>query len=166
MLGTLTFASKVVMAALPNIHLVGMLIMAYTAAFRKKALFPLYIYVFLEGVYFGFSVFWVPYLYVWTILWGVAMLLPRNMSAKRGYIVYPAVCCLHGLLFGVLFAPGYALLAGLNFEGMLAWIAAGFPFDALHGAGNFAAGFLVVPFSQLLIKLMGEEKEDSSPAES
>jgi hypothetical protein len=36
---------------------------------------------------------------------------------------------------------------------MLAWIAAGFVFDITHAIGNFAAGFLILPMGQLLMKL-------------
>lgn len=154
MLGALMFCSKLVMAALPNIHLIGMFTMTFTLVFRKKALLPLYVYVFLEGLYFGFNVWWIPYLYIWTILWAVTMLLPRGMPKKTKCIVYPVVCCLHGLLFGTLFAPVYALFMGMTFKSMLAWIAAGLPFDAVHAAGNLATGLLILPLSELLEKLM------------
>ena len=41
MLAALMFASKVIMDALPNIHLLGMFIMVYTRVYRVKALIPL-----------------------------------------------------------------------------------------------------------------------------
>ena len=153
MLGTILFLSKLIMEWAPNIHLVGTLIIVYTLVYRKKALIPLYAYVILLGIYYGFATWWVPYLYIWTVLWGVAMLLPKNMPKKIAVPVYMAVCGLHGLLFGVLYAPAQALLFGLNFKGMLTWIAAGFPFDAMHALGNFAAGILVLPLTELLTKL-------------
>ena len=153
MLGSLMFASKVIMEVLPNIHLLGMLTMVYTIVYRKKALIPIYIYVILNGVYAGFSVWWVPYLYIWTILWGVTMLLPKNMPKLVAYAVYPVVCCLHGLLFGVLYAPAQALFFGLSFEQTVAWVLTGVWFDILHMVGNFAAGFLVYPLSMAMKKL-------------
>lgn len=153
MLATITFLSKLLMEWAPNIHLVGMLIMVYTLVYRKKALIPLYGYVFLFGLYYGFSTWWLPYLYIWTVLWGVTMLLPKSLPKKWAVPIYMAVCGLHGLLYGVLYAPAQALLFGLNFKGMLTWIAAGFPFDALHAAGNLAAGILIVPLTDLLRKL-------------
>lgn len=154
MFGAMMYASKVAMAALPNIHLIGMFVMTLTVVFRKKALVPLYVYVILEGLFGGFSLWWIPYLYVWTVLWGVTMLLPKTMPKKVACVVYPMVCALHGLLFGVLYAPAQALLFHLNFHQMVAWIAAGFPFDALHGLGNLVAGCLIVPLSELLQKLL------------
>ena len=153
MLACIMFLSKLLMEWAPNIHLVGMLTVVYTLVYRKKALIPLYLYVFIFGLYYGFATWWVPYLYIWTVLWAVTMLLPRNMPKKRAVPVYMIVCGLHGLLYGVLYAPAQALLFGLDFRGMLTWIAAGFPFDAIHSAGNFAAGVLVVPLKELLEKL-------------
>ena len=153
MLGTLMFCSRLVMAILPNIHLLGMFIMVFTVAFRAKALIPLYVYVFLEGLYAGFAPWWVPYLYVWTVLWGVTMLLPRKMTDATARIVYPIVCMLHGLTFGLLYAPGQALLYGMNLEQTFAWIATGVTFDILHTVGDLAAGLLVLPLSKLLKRL-------------
>ena len=154
MLGAIMFCSKIIMEVLPNIHLLGMLTMTYTLVFRKKALIPIYVYVMVNGLYAGFAAWWVSYLYIWTVLWAITMLLPKRMPQKVKYIVYPAVCCLHGLVFGILYAPAQALLFGLNFKQMIAWIIAGFPMDILHGIGNLFAGLLIVPLSQLLTKLM------------
>ena len=153
MLGALMFASKMIMEVLPNIHILGMLTMVYTIAFRKKALIPLYVYIMLNGIFAGFTTWWVPYLYIWTILWAVTMILPKKMPKAVAMVVYPLICCLHGLLFGVLYAPAQALLFGLDFEGMIAWIATGFVFDVTHAIGNFGAGLLILPMAQLLTKL-------------
>ncbi len=154
MLGTLMFCSKIIMEVLPNIHLVGMFTMVYTLAFRTKALIPIYIFVLLNGLYAGFSVWWIPYLYIWTVLWGVTMLLPKTMPPMASRVVYPILCALHGFLFGILYAPVQALMYGFGFPEMLAWIAAGLPFDVLHGIGNFIAGLLILPLSNILKKLM------------
>ncbi|MBQ6708700.1 MAG: hypothetical protein IJM97_07125 [Clostridia bacterium] len=153
MLGTLMYASKVLMQALPNIHLLGMLIMTITLVYRAKALYPIYIYVFLEGLMGGFSTWWIPYLYVWTVLWGVTMLLPKNMPNKVKPIIYIIVCALHGFLFGVLYAPVQAIVFGLDFKGMIAWIAAGFTFDVIHGISNLLCGTLICPLVSLLKRI-------------
>ena len=153
MLCTLMFCSKLLMEFLPNVHLLGALTMVYTLVFRKKALIPLYINIFLVGLYGGFNLWWLPYLYIWTVLWGVTMLLPRNMKKKTACVVYPVVCSLHGFAYGTLYAPAQALMFGLSFRQMLAWIAAGLAFDAIHGLGNLAVGLLIVPLTELLNKL-------------
>ena len=61
-----------------------------------------------------------------------------------------SVCALHGFLFGVLYAPVYALIAGLNFDGMKAWIITGIPWDITHGISNFVCGLLIVPIIYVL----------------
>ncbi len=158
-LGALMLLAKIVFEPLPNVHPLGALIMVYTLVYRTRALIPIYIYVFLQGLISGFNLWWVPYLYIWTVLWGMTMLLPKNMKVRTKSIVYPTVCALHGLLFGTLYAPLQALMFGLDFSAMLKWIAAGLVFDAIHAAGNFAAGFLVLPLSSVLKKLSSDGKE-------
>ena len=147
------FASKLIMEVLPNIHILGLLIVVYTIAFRVKALIPMYIWIILNGLFAGFAAWWIPYLYIWAVLWGITMLLPKKMPRKVATVVYPLVCCLHGLFFGVLYAPAWAIMDGLDFNGMLVWIARGFVSDITHAIGNFAAGLLILPMSDLLLKL-------------
>lgn len=153
-LGALMFISKIVMEALPNIHLLGMLTITYTIVFRKKALIPIYVYVLLNGLFAGFNAWWIPYLYIWTILWGITMLLPKNMPKSVSIVVYPLICALHGLFFGALYAPVQALMYGFTFEQTLTWIAAGLTFDIIHMIGNFTVGLLIFPISITLKKLV------------
>lgn len=145
MLGGLMYVSKLVMEFAPNIHLLGVFTIALTVVYRKKALYPLYIYVLLLGLFNGFSTWWIPHLYVWTVLWAVVMLLPKKMPGNLQPVVYMIVCSMHGFLYGVLYAPSQALLYGLSFKGTLAWIAAGLPWDAIHGISNFFCAILVMP---------------------
>ena len=152
-LGALMYASKMIMEMFPNIHLVGVFIVAITVVYRKKALYPIYVYVFLIGLIYGFANWWLPYLYIWTVLWGMVMLLPKNMNQKICPLVYMSVCALHGFLYGTLWAPSQALLYGLNFQGMVAWIGAGLPWDAVHGFSNFLCGILICPIISVLTKL-------------
>ena len=156
MLGALMYASKMLMEVLPNIHLLGVFTVAFTVVYRKKALYPLYTYVLLNGLFSGFATWWIPYLYVWTVLWGVTMLLPKKMPKKIQPMVYMVVNACHGFSFGILYAPAQALLYGLSFKGMLAWIASGFPFDITHGISNFICGILIVPIVYLLRRLENE----------
>ncbi len=153
MLASIMFISKILMEFLPNIHLLGVLTMVYTIVFREKALVPIYIYVLMNGVYSGFSMWWVPYLYIWALLWGVTMLLPKKLSPKLAMIVYPLVCALHGIAFGALYAPAQAVMFGLDFNQTVAWVLAGLPFDLMHSLGNIALGCIILPLSTLLSRL-------------
>lgn len=153
MLGSILFISKLLMEWAPNIHFIGMLLMTYTLVYRKKALIPLYVFVLLEGVYAGFNLWWIPYVYVWLPLWGATMLLPKNMPTKVAVPVYMVVCALGGFTYGTIYAPFQALAFGLSIKGMIAWIAAGIPFDVMHGIGNLAAGTLIWPLVKLINKV-------------
>lgn len=150
MLGAIMYASKIIMELAPNIHLLGVFTIAFTVVYRKKALYPIYIYVFLNGLFSGFATWWIPYLYLWTFLWGAVMLLPKNMPKKIQPVIYMIVCAAHGFLFGTLYAPAQALLYGLSFKGMIAWIIAGLPWDVIHGVSNFFCGILIMPIVSVL----------------
>ena len=154
MLGSIMFLSKIIMEFLPNIHLVGTLIAVYTLVYRKKALIPIYVYVLLMGVYGGFNLWWVPYTYIWTVLWLMVILTPKSLlQSKAGVVVYPLITALHGLLYGTLYAPAQAIMFDLSPKQMIAWIVAGFSFDLIHALGNLVLGFLIFPLTKLLLKL-------------
>ena len=145
MLGAIMYVSKLIMEMFPNIHLLGAIIVAITVVYRTKALCPIYVFVFLNGLFSGFTTWWIPYLYIWTVLWGFAMLIPKNIPKKLRPIVYMVISSLHGFLFGILYAPAQAIMFGLNFKGIITWIIAGFPFDLIHGVSNFICGILIYP---------------------
>ena len=152
-LGTVMFVSKLAMEALPNIHLLSMLTIVYTVVYRAKGLIPVMIGMLLIGLVNGFALWWVPYLYIWPLLWAVTMLLPKNMPVKIAAPVYSVLCALHGLAFGTLYAPFQAVMYGLSVKAMFAWIAAGFAFDITMAIGNLCASVLIIPLVTVLRKL-------------
>ncbi len=154
----LIYASQWAMSLFPNIHLTGMLVMLMTLLFRWKALIPLYVYVLLMGLTNGFNLWWIPYLYLWTVLWGMTMLIPKKIPKKWGAIVYPAVCSLHGFCYGILYAPAQALLFGYNLKQTCTWILSGLPFDAIHGVSNLVMGMLVLPILTALQRFTEPKK--------
>ena len=145
MLGAVMYVSKLIMELIPNVHLLGVFTIAYTVVYRKKALYPIYIYVLLNGIFSGFAIWWIPYLYVWTLLWLIVMLLPQKCLEKGRPLTYMCICAAHGFLFGTMYAPVQAFLFGMSLEGMIAWIVAGLPWDLVHGISNFFCGMLIVP---------------------
>ncbi len=150
MYGCLMFASKVLMELLPNMHLLAVLIVSATVVFRAKALYAVYVYVSILGLVYGFTTWWIPNLYTWTVLWAAAMLIPQRLSPVKLGLFCTAVAGAHGFLYGVLCAPANALLTGLNFQGMLTWIGFGLPFDLIHGVSNILLGVLIVPLIRAL----------------
>ena len=155
LLGALMYASKVVMAMLPNIHLIGVFVIAITVVYGKKALYSIYVFVLLCGLLDGFGIWWLAYLYIWLPLWGVTMLLPKDMKPSAKPFVYSSICMLHGFLFGLMFVPTQALITGLDLKALLLWVGAGFYFDLVHGISNFFLGFAICP----IIKVLKEIKK-------
>lgn len=153
LLGAMMFSSKLIMEVLPNIHLIALFVVTLTVVFRQKALYPIYVFVFVTGLYAGFAPWWIPYLYIWTVLWGAVMLLPRRMPKWLAPIVYATVAGCHGFLYGIVYSPAQALIYGWGFEETLAWIVAGLPFDLIHGISNLVCGVMIVPFATLLTRL-------------
>ena len=153
MLGTLLFCSKLLMEWAPNIHFVALFIIVFTRVYRAKALIPIYLFVLLTGVYGGFNVWWVPYLYIWLPIWGATMLLPRKLPNWLFALLCVLLGGIHGMAYGTLYAPAQALFFKMDFTTTLLWIAQGLPFDLLHATGNMAACTLAFPLSLLLQKL-------------
>ncbi len=154
MLGALMMASDLVMNIIPNVHLVGVMIVVLTVTYRWKALFPIYVYVLLIGLVEGIGTWWIPYLYVWTLLWGMVMLLPKKMPTWLSPIVYAMVCGLHGFAFGFLWIPSQMLFMSFTWKQALVWWEFGFfTADIPHGVGNLVGSTLVVPMVNLIRKL-------------
>ncbi|MBR3904586.1 MAG: hypothetical protein IKJ51_02620 [Clostridia bacterium] len=152
-MGALLYVARQAMSALPNIHLTGVFIVVLTVVYRRQALYPLYTFILMEGLFGGFNTWWLPYLYIWTVLWGAVMLLPKNMKPQTAAVVYALVCACHGFLYGVLYAPAQALIFGLSWEGMLAWIASGFTFDLIHGFSNLVCGVMIMPLVRVVQRM-------------
>ena len=154
LLGTLMAVSDVLMEGLPNIHVVGLFIVATTLCFRWRAIFPVAVYVFLIGLFSGFGLWWLAYLYAWPMLWALILLIPRRLPKWAVFLLAHLTVTLHGLAFGVITAPVVALMWRLDtWEKVLATLAAGVAFDVLHGVGNFVFGFFTPPLTALLERL-------------
>ena len=147
-LGALTFAMKLAMAALPNVEPVTLTLMVYGAVFGLKALYPAYVYVVLEILYFGLGIWNFNYLYIWVI---PVVLAIAFRSVKQG-LLWAVISGTYGLLFGALCAPVDVLIGGFGYA-VTKWIS-GIPFDIAHGIGNFCIALvLFVPLRKLLEKL-------------
>lgn len=130
----LMFALQVAMAALPNIEPVSLLVLVFTICFRKKTLLAIYAFALLEGIWYGFHIWWVMYLYVWTILWAVVMFFSRK-GKRHGAFFWAVVSGLFGLSYGFLCSFPYVVTGGIKLA--YSWWLAGLPFDVAHAGGNF-----------------------------
>jgi energy-coupling factor transport system substrate-specific component len=147
-LGAMTFALKVVMAGLPNIEPVTLCLLVYGAVFGYKALYPCFIYVTMEVLYFGLGTWNICYLYVWPI----PVILGVFLREIKPSLVWALVAAVFGLLFGALCGIVDAFIGGIGYA-VAKW-ASGIPFDIAHCLGNFGMVLILFkPLRQLLDKL-------------
>ena len=152
-LGALTFAAKFVMSSLPNIEPVSLMIMLFAVTFGWKALYPTYLYVAMEILFYGINMWNVYYLYVWAVLL-IAALLLRKMQEPLGWAILSGT---FGLLFGALCGITDIFIGGVSYAAAK-WVS-GIWFDLMHCAGNFViAALLFAPLRNLLKKLYNRVK--------
>ena len=147
-LGAMTFALKFVMAALPNIEPVTLCLLVYGTVFGYKALYPCYIYVVLEILFFGFGPWNFCYLYIWVI----PVILGISLRQTKQSLVWAMVSAVYGLLFGALCGIVDVFIGGPGYA-VAKWIS-GIPFDIAHCLGNFAMALILFnPLRELLDRL-------------
>lgn len=137
LLAALLCVSKFALSGLPNVEPVSLLLILYTLSYGKKALYILYTWVLFEGLIYGFGQWFFSYLYVWLVLWGLAMLFHRQEST----VLWAVVSGFYGLLFGLLCALSWGVLYGPA-AAVSYWIS-GIPFDISHAVGNFVLALLL-----------------------
>lgn len=148
LLSAILVIGQVGMAALPNIEPVTMLIIAYTLVYRKKVFYIIYAFALIEGIIYGFGIWWLNYLYVWTILALIVLVMQKNESL----VIWCVLAGAYGLCFGFLCAIPYFISGGPG-AGFAYW-ASGIPYDITHCIGNIAmTGLLFKPVYNVLRKM-------------
>ena len=147
---------KLFMQGLPNIEMTSFLVILFTLHYGRLSLYAIPAFILIEGLLYGFGLWWVMYLYAWPLL----ALITRAFSRADSAFFWACVSGAFGLLFGLLCAVPYFFigLAGGGFaQGMrqlFAWWVAGIPYDLIHGAGNFVLMLaLYRPISKLLVRM-------------
>lgn len=144
-------AAKTALAAIPNVELVSLLIILFTLFFGKKIIYVIGAFVLVEGLIYGFGIWWVMYLYAWPLLAYVTWLFRKQTSVW----VFAAVSGVFGLLFGALCGIPYFFIGGWNMG--FSWWIAGIPYDLIHGVSNFVVCLILfVPLRKVLGKLNTE----------
>ena len=150
-LGALTFAAKYVMSFLPNIEPVSLMVMLFAVVFGKKWVYPVYLYVAMEILFYGISLWNINYLYIWAVL-AIAARLLRNMRSPLGWALLSGA---FGLLFGALCGIVDVFIGGFGYA-VTKWVS-GIPFDILHCAGNFTIALVMFqPLRKLMERLYGK----------
>lgn len=137
LLAAVLFALQISMIHLPNIELVSIMVIIYTLALGKRVLNILVAFTILEGIFHGFGIWWVSYLYIWPILAGLTALLKKWGAPDWSYGI---LSCLFGFSFGFLCSLPY--IAG-GPGAVFAWWISGIPFDVVHGISNLVIGLVL-----------------------
>lgn len=132
LMGALLVVSKQAMSGLPNIEPVTLLIILFALELPRETPAAITVFILLQGVLYGFGLWWAMYLYIWYLLALLAWLF-RRMDHALFWAVFSG---LYGLCFGGLCAAVYLFAKTPAFA--LSWWLSGLSYDALHGVGNFA----------------------------
>ena len=157
LLGTVMFALKIVMAGLPNIEPVSLLVILYTLTFRRRAFWPISLYVLLEVLVWGMNLWTVNYLYIWAILAFLTHLF-RSMDSVLGWAVLAGA---FGLCFGLLCSPVYWAIGGWAFA--LNWWVSGIPYDLFHCIGNFFITLILFKPCRRVLEQLCEQYRHKNP---
>lgn len=133
LLTAILFVQQVALSFLPNVHLCAVLILWYAASFPRLVPLILPGFLLLEGIFYGFGLWWISYLYIWPLVAIAGLLLGRR---ERPVLVWAATAGAFGLSFGFLCALPYFLVGGPA-AGFSYWVA-GIPFDLVHCVSNTA----------------------------
>lgn len=130
MMTAVAFASQIAMSFLPNIEIVTLLFILYTLVLGKKVFLVIYAFVLLEGIFYGFGLWWLNYLYIWAILAIVVLIFRKQESVW----FWSVISGFYGLAYGALCAVIYLFIGGVN-TAFAYWVS-GLGFDVTHCIGN------------------------------
>lgn len=132
--------SKRALDFIPNVELVTFWIIMFTLFLGGKATYGVLGFVLIEGLVFGFHIWWIMYLYLWPALVLVTLFFRKNQSV----LLWSVIAGIFGLLFGAAGALPYVVIGTLDgglkngFYTAFSWWIAGIPWDLVHGVANFA----------------------------
>lgn len=130
MVATMT-SFKYAMSLLPNIEPVSLLIILYTLFLGPKVIYAIIVFIFVEGLMYGFGIWWVSYLYIWPLLSILTYIFRKQTSP----LFFSVLSGIFGLFFGALTAIPYLFAGGIG--AAFNYFIAGIPYDLIHCVGNF-----------------------------
>ncbi len=138
-------ACKFVMASLPNIELTSFWLILFTLFIGWKIVFVVPVFILMEGMIYGFGLWWVMYLYAWPLLVFIVWMFRKKDNA----LIFSVISGAFGLCFGLLCSIPYFFIGCVNggiFNGLIMafqWWIAGIPFDIIHCIANFTLMFIL-----------------------
>ena len=127
--------SKIALSMIPNVELVSLEIILFTLYLGPWSLAAVWVFVGVECLVWGLSLWTVTYVYVWPILVVITLLMKHKENKPGEVWTFSIVSGLYGLFFGMLCAIPFLFVGGWKSAfGM--WIS-GIPYDLIHCIGNF-----------------------------
>lgn len=149
---------KFAMIGLPNISLTAFWLVLFSKHFGSKVYYVVPVFTLLEGIVFGFNLWWISYLYAWPLL----VLITRAFKENDSALIWAVISGIFGLCFGGLCAIPYIFTAadlksGLTYA--VGWWISGIPWDITHCVGNFALMMLLYkPLGKVMQNLQKQIK--------
>jgi len=145
--------SKIALAQIPNVELTSFWIVMFTLYFGAKIFYIIPVFILIEGVVFGFGLWWIMYTYAWPILALVTLIFRKKHEVWDLAIVSGVF----GLLFGFFCAIPYIFLSGIS--SAISWWIVGIPWDLVHGVANFLIMLVLYkPIKFVMLKLKNTEE--------
>ena len=146
--------SKVALAQIPNVELTSFWVIMFTLYFGTRIFYVIPVFILIEGMMYGFNLWWIMYLYAWPML-AIVVLVFRKMKTAWEWSFVSGV---FGLCFGFLCAIPYIFTSGI--AGAFAWWIAGIPWDLVHGIANFFIMLVLYkPMKLVMSKMQNVQSE-------
>ena len=98
--------SKYALSFIAGVEIVTLLIIVYTLFLEKKIMYLLPAFYLMEGMLYGFGLWWFMYIYIWAILAFITYLFKENKSI----LLWSTISGFFGLIFGLLCCPIYFII--------------------------------------------------------
>ena len=124
-------SAKMALSFVPNVELVTLLIILFTLVIGKRVYYAIAAFVLVEGILYGFGIWWIMYVYMWPMLAFVTWILRK----QKDRLCFALLSGVFGLGFGAMCSIPYLFIGGIHTA--FAWWVSGIPFDMIHGVSNF-----------------------------
>lgn len=150
-LAAIVFIAQIALYFIPNVEIVTLLIILYTLLLGRKVFYIIYVFVILEGFVYGFGMWWLNYMYVWSVQALITLLFRKQDSV----FFWSIMSGFYGITFGALCTIPYFFAGGTS--AAFAYWVSGLGYDLTHTIGNVAVCLVLYkPLRYILEKCIKE----------
>ena len=102
-LTAIVLVGQVALVFLPNVEIVTLLFIVYTLVLGRKVFYIIYVFALVEGLIYGFGMWWVNYMYIWSVQAIVTLIFRRQTSV----MFWGILSGFYGITFGALCSIPY-----------------------------------------------------------